>query len=121
LTVARGLDPAARQHVGAGGQSIDVLYEVALTPAAGQAELVERIQAEHLTRSEVRRIAGAARAARPKTRGRPSASRPYRETIRIDELGATITIAFARTEATAVEILHALRLAAERVQSRQAS
>jgi len=111
LTVARGLDSAARQQPGAASASIDVLYEVALMPAAGQAELVERLETDHLTRSDVRRIAARARASNPKSRGRPASSRAYRETIRVDELGATVTIAFSKCAASSADVLQALRQA----------
>ena len=117
LTVGRKLSDAARLVVDAHPQhftSMDLLYDVSLSPTEEQEAILLRIENEGLTRQQVREITAPlkakAKAERGAHRGRKPESRAYAKRIAVG-VGVTVTVAFRKPSATDREVQTALEQA----------
>jgi len=118
LTVAEELSPDARKLLDdtPQGRSIDTAYAIATVPAPHQAAVTTRVVAEALTRQDVRRITREAKqAAGSPSRargGRPSKTKPYQKTLRVNK-GVTVTVKFRKSRVSDDEVAAALQQAAQ--------
>jgi len=119
LTIARKLTNEARAYVQAhptSFKSIDQLYDTATLLPEKQLPILRRIAEEGLTRDEVRSLTATgkehAKADRGSRRGRQPDTRPFRQTLRVDN-GALVTVSFRKARATPREVKAALEQALE--------
>ena len=122
LTVGRKLSAAAKNVIDAHAErftSLDLLYDVSLSPAEEQKAILLRVKDEHLTRQQIRDITAPlkakAKAEQGTHRGRKPESRTYTRKIAVGA-GVAVTVSFPKMTASDQEVLEALEQAIDALQ-----